>query len=68
MTSLRPIKILTATFTKTVFAQNAPPGLTSMQLQEGVYKWIRTADHGRNQVFALVATMDISFSTSENAD
>jgi hypothetical protein len=68
MTFLLPIKILTAMFTKTAFAQNARPGLTSIQPQEGVYKWIQIADHGRIQAFALVATMDILFSTSESAD
>jgi hypothetical protein len=68
MTFLLPTKILIATFIKMVFAQNAPPELTWIQLQEGACKWIQIADHGRNQAFALAATMDFSLSTKENAD
>ena len=63
----RPTKILTATLTRMVFARSAPPELTLIQLQEGVSKLMQTADLGLNQVYAQTATMDSTFSISENA-
>jgi hypothetical protein len=61
------IKILTARLTRTVFAQSAPPELTSIKPPKDVSKLMEIADLGLNQVYAQTATMDSTFSTRENA-